>query len=152
MLFRSDLDAGKYDPVLNESEQEPTSPISPLKDGKDENELADSSNLESTIKTETKKEDDDFTNDPDDENVDNDISKVEANGKSLVDDLRPLKSDELTILPEGNQVMIRTIPPDIGRVKLEAVSCLVCPCASLLICFLLQGYERYTWYHLSRSG
>jgi hypothetical protein len=26
------------------------------------------------------------------------------------------------VMPEGNQVMIRTIPPDIGRVKLEDVS------------------------------
>lgn len=30
--------------------------------------------------------------------------------------------NEFSVLPEGNQVMIRTIPPDIGRVKLENVS------------------------------
>lgn len=31
------------------------------------------------------------------------------------------KDDEITVEPEGNQVLIRTIPPDIGRVKLEKV-------------------------------
>ena len=33
-----------------------------------------------------------------------------------------LRDDEISVLPEGNQVLIRTIPPDIGRVKLERVS------------------------------
>lgn len=32
------------------------------------------------------------------------------------------EEEEVTAEPEGNQVLIRTIPPDIGRVKLERVS------------------------------
>ena len=31
------------------------------------------------------------------------------------------RGEEIAVPPEGNQVMIRTIPPDIGRVKLEEV-------------------------------
>ena len=46
--------------------------------------------------------------------------KNDANGKASYDS-KPEK-DEVSVLPEGNQVMIRTIPPDIGRVKLETVS------------------------------
>ena len=32
------------------------------------------------------------------------------------------RGEEISVDCEGNQVMIRTIPPDIGRVKLEEVS------------------------------
>ena len=45
-------------------------------------------------------------------------SKPDTNGNV---GLRESKN-EVSVMPEGNQVMIRTIPPDIGRVKLEAVS------------------------------
>lgn len=45
-------------------------------------------------------------------------SKADANGST---GLRETMK-EVSVMPEGNQVMIRTIPPDIGRVKLEAVS------------------------------
>ena len=45
-------------------------------------------------------------------------TKADANGNPP---LRESKN-EFSVMPEGNQVMIRTIPPDIGRVKLEAVS------------------------------
>ena len=34
------------------------------------------------------------------------------------------KEDEVMVEPDGNQVLIRTIPPDIGRVKLEKVTSL----------------------------
>ncbi|KAF9520769.1 hypothetical protein BS47DRAFT_1370307 [Hydnum rufescens UP504] len=37
-----------------------------------------------------------------------------------------LRDDEVSVLPEGNQVLIRTIPPDIGRVKLERI-CRIAP-------------------------
>lgn len=46
--------------------------------------------------------------------------KNDANGKTSYDS-KYSEKDEVSVLPEGNQVMIRTIPPDIGRVKLEAV-------------------------------
>jgi hypothetical protein len=38
------------------------------------------------------------------------------------DNKRNNRGEEISVPPEGNQVMIRTIPPDIGRVKLEEVS------------------------------
>ena len=31
------------------------------------------------------------------------------------------KEEEASVLPDGNQIMIRTIPPDIGREALESV-------------------------------
>lgn len=34
------------------------------------------------------------------------------------------RDDEVMVEPDGNQVLIRTIPPDIGRVKLEKVNVL----------------------------
>ncbi|KAL5508542.1 hypothetical protein ACEPAH_6161 [Sanghuangporus vaninii] len=47
-------------------------------------------------------------------------AKNESNGKMSYDS-KQYEKDEVSVVPEGNQVMIRTIPPDIGRVKLEAV-------------------------------
>lgn len=48
-----------------------------------------------------------------------------ANGKKSEgeDGSKPtiLRDDEVSVDPEGNQVLIRTLPPDIGRVKLERV-------------------------------
>ena len=36
---------------------------------------------------------------------------------------RPVNPGEISIMPSGPQLMIRTIPPDIGRIKLEQVNC-----------------------------
>ena len=70
-----------------------------------------------------KKDEDDFglNMDGDEEAADNGDIKLDINGKGSVDGKRAPRSDELSVMPEGNQVMIRTIPPDIGRVKLENV-------------------------------
>jgi hypothetical protein len=49
----------------------------------------------------------------------------DANGKAgaeAADKKTSKTGDEITVPNEGNQVMIRTIPPDIGRAKLESVS------------------------------
>jgi hypothetical protein len=53
----------------------------------------------------------------------------EANSKGVTGggaddgtDKRANRGDEITVPNEGQQVMIRTIPPDIGRAKLESVS------------------------------
>ncbi|KDQ07761.1 hypothetical protein BOTBODRAFT_139690 [Botryobasidium botryosum FD-172 SS1] len=46
---------------------------------------------------------------------------AEANGSAPAtggDASRP-RAGDISVMPEGNQVMIRTIPPDIGRLKLE---------------------------------
>lgn len=47
--------------------------------------------------------------------------KNDTNGKAPFESKQP-ERNEVSVMPEGNQVMIRTIPPDIGRVKLETVS------------------------------
>jgi hypothetical protein len=108
-----DLEEGKFDPKVNENESESASKdIKEEADG--ENGAIDSPKLE-------KKEDDDFNDlGGDDDPTDNDL-RFEANGKGSHDS-KGIRSDEVAVYPEGNQVMIRTIPPDIGRVKLEAVS------------------------------
>lgn len=36
---------------------------------------------------------------------------------------KPVNPGEISIMPSGPQLMIRTIPPDIGRIKLEQVKC-----------------------------
>ena len=49
--------------------------------------------------------------------------KLDANGKGVENGKRDNRDrgEEVSVSPEGHQVMIRTIPPDIGRVKLETV-------------------------------
>lgn len=107
--FINDLETGNYDNDAEADEDDSNEPErgSP-KDG-----LAPEESESPT------KPDDDFgmglENDEDD-------VKNEANGKTSYDS-RSAEKDEVSVPPEGNQVMIRTIPPDIGRVKLEAVSC-----------------------------
>ena len=54
------------------------------------------------------------------EDAGEDANRNNANGQSDAGK-RPDQRDELEVPIEGNQVMIRTIPPDIGRMKLEAV-------------------------------
>jgi len=40
---------------------------------------------------------------------------------------KPVNPGEISIMPSGPQLMIRTIPPDIGRLKLEQVNGMVLP-------------------------
>jgi len=119
--FLSDLEEGKFDPNISETEAEPSSPISPTAIREKENSEAPDA---SDVKTEDKKDDDDFglTIDGDEEAADNGDIKTDINGKGIFDGKRALRSDEISVMPEGNQVMIRTIPPDIGRVKLETAT------------------------------
>jgi hypothetical protein len=73
--------------------------------------------------TKVKPEDEDMTFglDGEDDVPDSDV-KNEASSKSQVDGRRgSTRDDGISVMPEGNEVMIRTIPPDIGRVKLEDV-------------------------------
>ncbi|KLO15738.1 hypothetical protein SCHPADRAFT_902111 [Schizopora paradoxa] len=116
--FLSDLEEGKFDPNSSESEADPNSPMSPTTTRDKENlEMPDAGE----VRPEDKKDDDDFglTMDGDEEAADNGDIKMDMNGKGSLDGKRAHRSDEVSTLPEGNQVMIRTIPPDIGRVKLE---------------------------------
>jgi hypothetical protein len=47
-----------------------------------------------------------------------------ANGRTLKSDRGDDHGEEFVVMPEGNQVIMRAIRPDIGRLKLEEV-CLV---------------------------
>jgi SERRATE/Ars2, N-terminal domain len=61
--------------------------------------------------------------------VEDDGDKLDANGKGTENGRKDSRDrgEEVSVAPEGHQVMIRTIPPDIGRVKLETVGVRI-PC------------------------
>ncbi|KAI6128407.1 hypothetical protein EDD16DRAFT_1548420 [Pisolithus croceorrhizus] len=105
--FLHDLEAGKYDPDLNESESElPVTKESNTSGGPGDG----------TAPEEAKNAADDdmqFNMDAEED------AAAEVNGRVFVDNKRGNRGEEISVLPEGNQVMIRTIPPDIGRFKLE---------------------------------
>lgn len=119
--FLLDLESGKFDPDLNEPELEPS------KDSTVNNESATEANgaaVPSVPAEDAKTGDDDmqFNVDADEEPGDNEPIRADTNGKTSFDSKRNInRGEEISVAPEGNQVMIRTIPPDIGRVKLEEV-------------------------------
>jgi SERRATE/Ars2, N-terminal domain len=121
--FLHDLEAGKFDPDASEPE-----PMSPVKDTPINGESVPADTNGTAIPAEESKlggggdEEIQFTIDAEEEAGENDGGRPEANGKSSVDTRRVSRGEEVSVMPEGNQVMIRTIPPDIGRVKLEEVS------------------------------
>jgi SERRATE/Ars2, N-terminal domain len=100
--FLLDLEAGKFDPDSNEPRDEPSSVNAP-----------DAAAAGEDVKPQV---DDDMQF-----NLEGDEDGG-ANGKGPSNKKQENRGDELAVPPEGNQVMIRTIPPDIGRVKLEEVS------------------------------
>lgn len=55
------------------------------------------------------------------EGGENEVGKSTTNGRISKNNKGENRGEEYSVMPEGNQVMIRTIPPDIGRVKLEEV-------------------------------
>ncbi|TFK74358.1 hypothetical protein BDN72DRAFT_789083 [Pluteus cervinus] len=116
--FLVDLENGKFDPDLNETEAEPTSPVKESAVG---DHASGETNGAGTNAEDPKHGDDDiqFPVDGDDDPVDTDAGRQDTNGKALQDSKRGSRGEEVSAQPEGNQVMIRTIPPDIGRVKLE---------------------------------
>lgn len=121
--FLLDLELGKFDPVLNESELEPSSPV---KENVINGENTNEPNGQGEEKSGGIDEDMQFNVDADEEPGENDASRADVLGKSAADK-RSNRGEEVSVPPEGNQVMIRTIPPDIGRVKLEDVrASLIC--------------------------
>ena len=56
-------------------------------------------------------------------------TKSESNGKALTQHGRQPRDDDVLVAPEGNQIAIRTIPPDIGRQKIEEVCETLASCA-----------------------
>ncbi|KAI5825500.1 hypothetical protein K523DRAFT_365639 [Schizophyllum commune Tattone D] len=109
--FLDDLDAGEYDPETKEPE--PTSPTTKESVNGD---------AESKAKPEANGEEDSQFPMDTEEDAGEDANRNNANGQSDAGK-RPDQRDELEVPIEGNQVMIRTIPPDIGRTKLEENIC-----------------------------
>src|SRR5271170_4923924 len=126
--FLHDLEAGKFDPDLSEPE-----PVSPSKDipPNVENIQPDISNTAAPvdeIKNTAGNDDMQFHMDTEEDVGDPEASRADANDKLSTDTKRLNRGEEISVMPEGNQVMIRTIPPDIGRVKLEEVCISFFPC------------------------
>ncbi|THH33570.1 hypothetical protein EUX98_g514 [Antrodiella citrinella] len=120
--FLLDLDSGKYDPELQGPEEEEAATSSPTKDSTT-NGVGATGNATATESEDVKPNiggDDEmqFNNEAEDDNNEQDGNRGDASGRSF-DARRGKSTDEIAVEPDGNQVMIRTIPPDIGRVKLE---------------------------------
>ncbi|EKM59421.1 uncharacterized protein PHACADRAFT_249892 [Phanerochaete carnosa HHB-10118-sp] len=130
--FLLELESGKFDPDLQEAEQEAESSASATKESALNGEAAHSTSGDapegSAVPASMEEQKPNLSNDDEmqfnveaeDQGDDHDPSRADANGKQLGDPKRQLnRGEEVSIPPEGNQIMIRTIPPDIGRMKLE---------------------------------
>ncbi|THU77369.1 hypothetical protein K435DRAFT_974000 [Dendrothele bispora CBS 962.96] len=116
--FLHDLESGKFDPDLNEPEIEPPSAAT---DNVANGEKSTSEANNNVDEPKANVDDDmQFNIDAEDDGVDNE-NRGDTNGKAGGGDSKRNNKgeEEMAVSPEGNQVMIRTIPPDIGRVKLE---------------------------------
>ena len=130
--FLLELDSGKYDPDLNEPEPEvesasagkdATNGDANVANGADPTKSPVISTSGDDQKPGAPADDDmQFNVEPEDDAGEQDASRADMNGKQSADAKRMMnRGEEISIPPEGNQVMIRTIPPDIGRQKLEEV-------------------------------
>ncbi|KAI0002946.1 hypothetical protein BJV74DRAFT_876354 [Russula compacta] len=111
--FLENLDGGLFDPQSGNLYQ----PSSPAKD--DQEAQPDHDGLAPV--DESMKVDEDVIIEVEEEG-----DKLDANGKGVENGKKDSRDrgEEVSVAPEGHQVMIRTIPPDIGRVKLETVGAL----------------------------
>ncbi|KAF7330828.1 hypothetical protein MVEN_02422000 [Mycena venus] len=140
--FLLDLDSGKFDPDLTpEPDAGDAEPSSPAKENGASAANGEAAASDSAIanpngaaapisEAEPKASGDDDEmqfnmNVEEDLPADADANRADANGKGASgggnsgNRRASDRGDEVSVMPEGNQVMIRTIPPDIGRVKLE---------------------------------
>lgn len=145
--FVTELDNGLFDPNLDDAEVEPSSPVSPT---------AARASLHpdpTDAKVEAKKEEDVFgmLMGGDEEAADNGDIKMDSPGKGVFDGRRNLRTDEVSVMPDGIQIMIRTIPPDIGRVKLETVTTSFYS-EDVVYAHGYIGYQGCSWIYLPRAG
>ncbi|TFK43085.1 hypothetical protein BDQ12DRAFT_674366 [Crucibulum laeve] len=121
--FLHELESGKFDPDLNEPEAEPSSPVKETAANGENGTTTETNGNGNAAAEETKPavgDDDMQFNVEADEEAADETPRTETNGKSNSDKRRTDgRGEEVSVPVEGNQVMIRTIPPDIGRVKLE---------------------------------
>lgn len=127
IAFLHDIESGKFDPDFNEPVVEPE-PISPAKENPVNGETVaatessgDLAAVAEDVKPATGDDDMQFNMETEEDAGDNEPNRPETNGKGGGKNDRFARGEEISVPPEGNQVMIRTIPPDIGRVKLEEV-------------------------------
>ena len=116
--FISDLEQGKYDPGLGDAESDGVAKDPASNGAFGEN--ADSAMGPAGAEDVPPAGDDEVPGDEED-GVENEAGKSTANGRSSRNNKGDNRGEEHSVMPEGNQVMIRTIPPDIGRLKLEEV-------------------------------
>jgi hypothetical protein len=107
-VFLQDLETGKFDPDLHEPEEGVAKETTNGDVPKDVNGTEEP---KTTVEDEIQDADEDTQE-----------SKPETNGKTSPEKRQKSQPEEASVEPEGNQVMIRTIPPDIGRLKLEEAS------------------------------
>ncbi|KAG6375071.1 hypothetical protein JVT61DRAFT_3855 [Boletus reticuloceps] len=111
--FVQDLEMGKFDPDLNEQSESSAQ----HKDSAISGDVGENVVPVEEVKN-TADDDMQFAMDAEEDTGEHDASRVE-NGKATTEHKRSNRGEEISVPPEGNQVMIRTIPPDIGRLKLE---------------------------------
>jgi SERRATE/Ars2, N-terminal domain len=123
--FLVDLEIGKYDPSLNEQEQDPATPA---KEASANGALSENPEIASlgpagpdTEETKPAVDEEMQNVDGDEEGGENETGRQETNGRGPKDSKHNNRGEEVSVMPDGNQVMIRTIPPDIGRLRLEEV-------------------------------
>lgn len=119
--FISDLEQGKFDSGQGEAETDSVSKDPASNGAFGEN--ADSATGQAGTEDAPNVGDDEIPGEEEDGN-ENEVGKSITNGRTLRNARSDNRGEEFAVMPEGNQVMIRTIPPDIGRIKLEEV-CLV---------------------------
>ena len=152
-LFLDGLEVGQFDPDLSESQSEGEN-APPAKEGASNGDDT-TANGATAMGEETKPVTGEVEEPMEDEAGDNEAAKQEANGKGPVDlgldPRRAGRGEEVTVPNDGNQVMIRTIPPDIGRLKLEEVNViLICVFVDLLIPSCL-GHRENTRLRIYRA-
>ena len=116
--FILDLESGKYDPDLSEPVPESTSSTKENANG--DSSATNGAGGDANVDDAKPTGDDDmqFNVEPEEDAGGDDQNRAGGNKNKAGAN----RGEEVAVPPEGNQVMIRTIPPDIGRVKLEEVS------------------------------
>ena len=116
--FVSDLEQGKFDSGQGEAEPDSVSK-EPASNGTF-GENTDSATGPAGADDVPNVGDDEIPGEEEDGN-ENEAGKSITNGRTSRNTRSDNRGEEFAVMPEGNQVMIRTIPPDIGRLKLEEV-------------------------------
>lgn len=116
--FISDLEQGRYDPGQGDAESDGV-PKDPASNGAF-GENADSAIGPAGAEDAPNAGDDEIPGEEED-GGENEGGKSTVNGRSSKNNKGDNRGEEFSVMHEGNQVMIRTIPPDIGRLKLEEV-------------------------------